>query len=70
MAEPPKWVSYISEAEMFECKVQDTVLEYNRIFKVELAYISLNLRNQAACISTRSIEKEIYYAKLPLVLDK
>ena len=48
---------------MLENRIRERMLEYNRVFNIESTYISLNLRNQAMCSSTRSVEKEIYYAR-------
>ena len=49
--------------EMFENRIRERMLEYSRVFNIESAYIPLNLRDQAVCSSTRSVEKEIYYAR-------
>ena len=49
--------------EMLENRIRERILEYNRIFNVESAYISLNFRNQAVFSSTQSVEKETYYAR-------
>ena len=49
--------------EMLENRIRKRMLEYNRVFNIESAYISLNLRNQAVCSLTRSVKKEIYYAR-------
>ena len=47
---------------MLENRIRERMLEYSRVFNIESAYIPLNLRNQAVCSSTRSLEKENYYA--------
>ena len=103
MAEPRKWVSYISQAiwefrplvvryawfdarfwknskvipisnyeeiGMLENKIWERMSEYSRVFNIDPAYISLNSGNQAACSSTLSVEKEVYYARYPLVLEE
>ena len=44
-------------------RIQERMLEYSRVLNIESAYISLNIRDQAVCSSTRSVEKEIYYAR-------
>ena len=49
--------------EMIESRIRERMLEYNRVFNIEFAYISLNLWNQAVCSSTQPVEKEIYYAR-------
>lgn len=48
---------------MLVSNIQERELEYSWVFNIELAYISLNSRNQAACSSTQTVEKEIYYAR-------
>ena len=48
---------------MLKNKIYEQMLEYNRIFNIKSIYISLNLRNQFVCSSTRLVEKEIYYAR-------
>ena len=49
--------------EMLENRIRERTLKYSRVFDIESAYIPLDLRNQAVCSSTRSVEKEIYYAR-------
>ena len=49
--------------EMLENRIRERMLEYNQVFNIKSAYISLNFRNQAVCSSTRTVEKEIYYAR-------
>ena len=49
--------------EMLENRIRERMLEHNRVFNIESAYISLNLWNQAVCSSTQPVEKEIYYAR-------
>ena len=49
--------------EMLENRIRERMLEYSRVFNIESAYIPLNFQNQAVCSSTRSVEKEIYYAR-------
>ena len=48
--------------EMLENRIRERMLEYSRVFNIESAYISLNLRNHAVCSSTRSVEKGNYDA--------
>ena len=43
--------------EMLENRIRERMLEYSRVFNIESAYISLNLRNQAVCCSTRLVGK-------------
>ena len=38
--------------EMLEYRIRERMLEYNRVFNIESANISLNLKNQVACSST------------------
>ena len=49
--------------EMLENRIRERMLEYCRVFDIESAYISLDLRNQALCSSTQSMEKGTYYAR-------
>ena len=42
--------------------------EYSRVFNIEPAYMSLCLGSQAACSSTQSVEKEIFYAEITFSL--
>ena len=49
--------------EMLENRIRERMLEYSRVFNIESAYISLNLRNQAVCSSTQFVEKDTYYAR-------
>ena len=48
---------------MIENRIRERMLEFSRVFNVESAYISLDLRNQAVCSSTQSVDKEIYYGR-------
>ena len=56
-------ISNYEGIEMLENRIRERMLEYSRVFDIEPAYISLNRRNQAVFSSTRSMEKENYYAK-------
>ena len=44
--------------EMLENRIQERMLEYSRVLNIESAYISLNIRDQAVCSSTRSVERK------------
>ena len=48
---------------MLRNRIRERMLEYNQVSDIEPAYISLDLRNQAVCSSTQSMEKEIYYGR-------